>query len=39
MVQLHFWPIAQCLVLLTLANGVPVIAKKVLGDRLAWPID
>ena len=39
MVQLHFWPIAQCLVLLALANGVPVIAKKVLGDRLAWPID
>ncbi|MCH4559169.1 CDP-archaeol synthase [Mesorhizobium jarvisii] len=39
MVQLHFWPIAQCLVLLTLANGVPVIAKKMLGDWLAWPID
>ncbi|MDX8479548.1 CDP-archaeol synthase [Mesorhizobium sp. VK24D] len=39
MVQLHFWPIAQCLVLLTLANGVPVIAKRLLGDRLAWPID
>ncbi|MDG4884484.1 CDP-archaeol synthase [Mesorhizobium sp. WSM4884] len=39
MVQLHFLPIAQCLLLLALANGVPVIAKKVLGDRLAWPID
>lgn len=39
MTELHFWPIAQCLVLLTLANGVPPIAKKMLGDWLAWPID
>lgn len=30
---------AQLLVLLTLANGAPVIAKRVLGDRLAHPID
>ena len=37
--HLHFWPIIQCLVLLTIANGVPVMAKKMLGDRLAWPID
>ena len=37
--QLHFWPIIQCLVVLTLANGVPVIAKKLLGGWLAWPID
>ncbi|TIP56291.1 MAG: CDP-archaeol synthase [Mesorhizobium sp.] len=29
----------QCLILLTLANGVPVIAKKMLGEWLAWPID
>ena len=29
----------QLLVLLTLANGTPVIAKKILGDRLAWPLD
>ena len=29
----------QLLVLLTLANGTPVIAKKVFGDRLAWPLD
>ena len=39
MVQPHFWSIVQCLVLLTLANGVPVIAKRILGDRLAWPLD
>nr|WP_292528356.1 CDP-archaeol synthase [Mesorhizobium sp.] len=25
--------------MLTLANGVPVIAKKMLGEWLAWPID
>ena len=31
--------ILQLLVLLTLANGAPVIAKKFLGDRLAWPLD
>jgi len=29
----------QLLVLLTLANGTPVIAKKIFGDRLAWPLD
>lgn len=39
MTELHFWSIVQCLILLTLANGVPVIAKKMLGDWLAWPID
>ncbi|RWB25574.1 CDP-archaeol synthase [Mesorhizobium muleiense] len=39
MTELHLWSIVQCLILLTLANGVPVIAKKMLGERLAWPID
>lgn len=39
MTELHFWSIGQCLILLTLANGVPVIAKKMLGEWLAWPID
>ena len=39
MTELHFWPIVQCLILLTLANGVPVIAKKMLGEWFAWPID
>ncbi|SDA61981.1 CDP-archaeol synthase [Mesorhizobium qingshengii] len=39
MTELHFWPIVQCLILLTLANGVPVIAKKMLGEWLSWPID
>ena len=31
--------IAQLLVLLTLANGTPVIAKRILEDRFAYPID
>ena len=39
MVQLHFWPIIQCLIVLTLANGAPVIAKKLLGGWFARPID
>jgi len=37
--QLHFWSIVQCLILLALANGVPVIAKKMLGEWFAWPMD
>jgi CDP-archaeol synthase len=39
MTSLHLWPIFQCLILLTIANGVPVIAKKIIGKWLAWPID
>jgi CDP-diglyceride synthetase len=31
--------IAQVLALLALANGTPVIAKRVLGPRFAWPLD
>jgi hypothetical protein len=31
--------IGQLLVLLALANGTPVLAKKLLGARLAWPLD
>ncbi len=31
--------IFQVLILIALANGAPVIAKKVLGDRLAYPLD
>lgn len=37
--MLHALPLAEALILLTLANGTPVIAKKLLGGRLAWPID
>jgi CDP-diglyceride synthetase len=35
----HPWLILQLLVLLVLANGAPVAAKKVLGQRLAHPLD
>jgi len=31
--------ILQLVVLLTLANGTPVIAKRLLGDRLSAPLD
>jgi hypothetical protein len=33
------WPILQLLVLLVLANGTPVVAKKILGERFAYPPD
>ncbi|MGB8274430.1 MAG: CDP-archaeol synthase [Alphaproteobacteria bacterium] len=31
--------ILQLVILLTVANGAPVVAKKVLGRRFAWPLD
>jgi CDP-2,3-bis-(O-geranylgeranyl)-sn-glycerol synthase len=31
--------VLQLLILLALANGVPVVAKKILGDRLSYPLD
>ena len=36
---MHVLSILRSLVLLTLANGAPVVAKKVLGRRLAAPLD
>ena len=36
---MQVWPVLQSLYLLTLANGSPVIAKKLLGSRLAFPLD
>ena len=35
----HPWPILQLLILLMLANGAPVVAKKILGERWAYPFD
>jgi CDP-2,3-bis-(O-geranylgeranyl)-sn-glycerol synthase len=35
----HPWLILQLLILLMLANGTPVVAKKVLGKRFACPLD
>ena len=31
--------ILKLLVLLTIANGTPVIAKRLLGPRFVWPLD
>ena len=36
---MHALTVAQLLVLLTLANGAPVIAKLILCDRFAMPLD
>jgi CDP-archaeol synthase len=36
---MNVWLIAEMLILLGLANGIPVIAKDILGDRFANPID
>ena len=36
---MHPWPILQLLVLLMLANGTPLIAKKILDERLAYSLD
>jgi hypothetical protein len=36
---MHFVTLAQMLILLSLANGSPVIAKRILGEAYATPID
>lgn len=36
---MQFMLILQCLALLTLANGTPVVAKKIFGARLSHPLD
>jgi hypothetical protein len=35
----HLWSILQLLVLLMLANGTPVVAKKFLGERFTYPLE
>jgi CDP-diglyceride synthetase len=37
--HIHPFVVAQLLVLLALANGTPIIAKKILGTALAHPLD
>lgn len=39
MPEIHLWVIFQCLVLVTVANGTPIVIKLVLGGRFAWPLD
>jgi hypothetical protein len=36
---MHMIPILQLMALLTLANGAPVVAKKIFGSRFALPLD
>jgi hypothetical protein len=36
---MHYWTVLQLLGLLTLANGTPVLAKRIFGDRFARPLD
>jgi CDP-diglyceride synthetase len=36
---MHFPVILQLLVLLLVANGTPVIAQRVLGNRISYPLD
>src|SRR4051812_28167242 len=36
---MHPLAVLQLLTLLTLANGAPIAAKDLLGDRYAWPVD
>jgi CDP-archaeol synthase len=31
--------VLKLLILLSVANGVPVIAKRIMGGHLAWPLD
>ena len=37
--DIHPLTIAQVVMLLAVANGVPLVAKKLLGDRLSSPLD
>ena len=36
---MHPYAVLQLMILLTLANGTPVVAKKIFGARLARPLD
>jgi CDP-diglyceride synthetase len=36
---MQIWPILQSILLLTVANSAPVVAKKLFGARLALPLD
>lgn len=37
--SIHVIEIVQVLILIALANGTPVFAKKLFGARWAWPLD
>lgn len=36
---MQYFTVFQLLILVTLANGSPVVAKKILGEYCSWPLD
>ena len=36
---MQYLAVLQLLILLTLANGSPVVAKKIFGNYCSWPLD
>lgn len=36
---MHFMAVLKVLILLGLANGSPVVVKRILGEKLNWPLD
>jgi hypothetical protein len=36
---MHPLALLQLLILVTAANATPVVAKRIFGDRLAYPVD
>jgi hypothetical protein len=38
-VSVHVLTIAQLALLLAVANGAPVIATRIFGERFSWPLD
>jgi CDP-2,3-bis-(O-geranylgeranyl)-sn-glycerol synthase len=36
---MQYMAVLQLLILLTVANGLPVVATKIVGDSLAYPLD
>jgi CDP-2,3-bis-(O-geranylgeranyl)-sn-glycerol synthase len=36
---MHLTALLQILILVTVANATPVIAKRILGNRFAYPVD
>lgn len=37
--SVHLLLVIEALLLLALANGTPVVATRLFGDRFAWPLD
>lgn len=35
----ELWEFARALLLLVVANGAPILGKRLLGTRLGWPLD